>query len=304
LIPGSGGKDSTYQAHIMKSLGMNPIIVYVSDSYGHTETGKKNMWNMSETFSSDVITYNLNHDTMRKMTRIAFEEFGSPTWAVDIAIYSVPLKIAHALKIPLVVYGENIAYEYGGPGAKETYSAKEQMKNDVVKPIDLDFWLSHGVTLDEIKFILYPTEDIINELEPIYLSYFCRWDGRKNYEFCLRNGFSDCTQEWDRQGFIENFDQIDSFGYLVHPWLKYPKFGHARTTDVACYWIRNGYITRDEAVELVKKYDHILDPKALEDFCSFTGYTKKEFWNIVEKFWNRDIFEKRNDMWELKQKTK
>lgn len=86
----------------------------------------------------------------------------------------------------------------------------------------------------------------------------------------------------------------------MHPWLKYPKFGHARATDVACYWIRNGYITREEGIELVKKHDHILDQRALEDFLQFTGYTVREFWGIVEKFWNRKIFEKKNGTWKLK----
>jgi N-acetyl sugar amidotransferase len=288
----------------MKQLGMNPLIVCVGDSYTHTEAGIHNLRNMSELVSGDLITFNLNHHTMRKMNRIAFEEFGSPNWAVDLAIYSIPLKLAGKLSIPLVVYGENIAYEYGGPGAKETYSAKKQILNDVVKPVDTNFWEEHGVTKDEIEFISYPDKEVIDKLEPIYLSYFCNWDGRKNYEFARQHGFRDCSQEWDRQGFIENFDQIDSLGYLVHPWLKYPKFGHARVTDVACYWIRNGYMTREEGVELVNKYDHHLDPKVLEDFFKTNGYTHREFWEIVDGIWNRDLFEKIDGQWVLKEKVK
>ena len=302
LIPVSGGKDSMFQAYIMKIVhGMNPLLVCVGNSFTHTRAGIYNLRNISEKFECDLITYNLNHSTMRKMTRLAFEHYGSPTWAVDLAIYSIPLKIAHSLNIPLVVYGENIAYEYGGPDAKETYSAKEQFKNDVVKPIDWDWWFKHGITEEEINFIKYPSSDIIEKLEPIYLSYFYHWDGYQNYRIARCFGFRNSNGEWHREGFIENYDQIDSLGYVVHPWLKYPKFGHARTTDVACYWIRNGYITRKQAIELVKKHDHKIDPKALEDFLNFTGYTEKEFWDIVEKFWNRDIFKKVNGTWKLKE---
>jgi len=304
LIPGSGGKDSTYQAYIMKKLGMNPLIVCVSDPYTKTDAGIHNLKNMSELVSGDLITFSLNPKTMRKMTRIAFEELGSPTWAVDLAIYSIPLKIANKLDIPLIVYGENIAYEYGGPGAKETYSAKEQMGNDVVKPIDFRFWEQRGITKKDFEFISYPSQEIINKLEPIYLSYFCKWSGRMNYEFARQHGFKDCSQEWNRQGFIENYDQIDSLGYLVHPWLKYPKFGHARVTDVASNWIREGYITREKGVELVNKYDHHLDPKALKDFCMVNGYTECEFWSVVEKFWNWDLFEKKEGRWVLKEPVK
>ena len=34
------------------------------------------------------------------------------------------------------------------------------------------------------------------------------------------------------------------------------------------------------------------------------GYSNKEFWDIVEKFWNRDIFEKVDGYWKLKKDKK
>src|SRR4030042_3946003 len=177
LIPVSGGKDSHFQTYIMKEVyEMNPLLVCVSDSFSHTIAGQHNLRNISETFKCDLLTYNLNHYTMRKMVRLAFEYYGSPTWPIDMAIYSIPLKIAHSLHIPLIVYGENIAFEYGGPNSEETYSAKGQIKNDVVKPIDWEWWFNHGITKEEIDFIKYPSSEIVNELDPIYLSYFYPWD--------------------------------------------------------------------------------------------------------------------------------
>ena len=301
VVTVSGGKDSHFQTYVMKEvLGMNPLLICVSDSFTHTKIGQHNLWNISNAFGCDLVTYNLNHATVRKMTKLAFEHFGSPNWPIDLAIYSIPLKVAHALKIPLIVYGENIAYEYGGPEAKETYSAKEQIKNDVVKPINWEWWYKQGIKKEEVEMIKYPSPKIIDELEPIYLSYFYSWDGFKNYEVAKKYGFRNLGNEWKRQGFIEDYDQIDSMGYLVHPWLKYPKFGHARATDVACYWVRTGRITREEAIKLVKENDCILDPKALQDFLNFTGYTNKQFWDIVEKFWNRELFEKVNGKWVLR----
>ena len=111
-------------------------------------------------------------------------------------------------------------------------------------------------------------------------------------------------ENWDRRGFIEDFDQIDSVGYLIHPWLKYPKFGHARATDVSCYWIRNGYITREKGIELVKQHDHKIDPRALADFLRFTGYTHQEFYDILNKFYNKDLFKRENHKWVLKHEVK
>jgi len=284
VIAGSGGKDTYYQVYVMKELmGMNPLVIKVKDSYTETKAGAHNLKNMCDVFGVDLITYNLNHDTMRRMTRIAFEEFGLPNWAVDLAIYSVPLRLAYDLGIKLVVYGENISYEYGGPHAEETHSAKNQIKNNAVKEIDWEWWEDRGVFADEVSMIQYPCEEVLNWIEPIYLSFFMPWDGRKNYELAKKYGFKDCTDEWDREGFIENYDQIDSIGYVIHPQLKYQKYGHARATDVASYWIRNGYITRNEGMKLVEENDHIMDSKAIEDFLQFTGYTREEFDEIVKK---------------------
>lgn len=90
----------------------------------------------------------------------------------------------------------------------------------------------------------------------------------------------------------ENFDQVDSVGSLVHAWMKYPKFGHALSTDYTSRFIRYGMMTRDEAIEIVKKKDHNLDPRCVQDFCDFLGYSETEFWSIVDTFYNTDIFEK------------
>ena len=51
-------------------------------------------------------------------------------------------------------------------------------------------------------------------------------------------------------------------------------------------------MTREEALQAVKKHDHALDPFAVRDFCEFCGYSEREFWTIVDKFYNREIFQK------------
>ena len=142
---------------------MNPILIKVSDSFTHTKCGDHNLWNVnSGYFNVDVVHYNINPVTLRCMVRLAFEHLGSPTWPIDMAIYSVPLKLAASLDIPLVVYGENVAFEYGGPNVKETYSARGQIKNDVVKPVDWDWWKSKGITESEYSFFKYPSFDLVD----------------------------------------------------------------------------------------------------------------------------------------------
>ncbi|MBS1468063.1 MAG: N-acetyl sugar amidotransferase, partial [Subdoligranulum sp.] len=137
--------------------------------------------------------------------------------------------------------------------------------------------------------------------DPFYMSYFVPWNSYKNYQIAKEHGFHDLTHEWDRTHHAENFDQIDSRAYLVHSWLKYPKFGHAAATDYTARYIRYGMMTREEAIPIIKARDGKLDPLCVRDFCDFCGYTESEFWKIMDKFYNRDLFEK-NDCgeWVLK----
>jgi N-acetyl sugar amidotransferase len=303
IIAVSGGKDSHFQTYVMKDLmKMNPLLVSV-DNLSWTETGRHNIQNLNEAFGCDIIFLSLNRRVAKKMVRKAFEKLGSPTWYWDRAVYVFPIRMAINMKIPLVVYGENINYEYGGGQRVETYSAKDQIVNDVAKSVDFDFWLDDEITMKDLNAIVYPSDEEIEaaQLEPIYLSYFMPWDGYKHHLVAKRFGFKTLAQEWKREGYIEDYDQIDAPGYLVHPWLKYPKFGHARTTDVCCYLIRTGRMSRETAVKLVKEHDHKLDERALKDFLEFTGYTAREFWDIVDRFYNREIFENIIGEWRLKE---
>ena len=118
--------------------------------------------------------------------------------------------------------------------------------------------------------------------KPIYLSYYTGWDDERNLEIAMKYGFK--KLEHAREGLIENYSQIDSVAYLIHVWCKYPKFGFGRVTDIASRWVRKGKISREEGMELVLKYDYILDDKILQDFLQFTGYSNAEFWEIVNRF--------------------
>ena len=60
-------------------------------------------------------------------------------------------------------------------------------------------------------------------------------------------------------------------------------------------------IDRNEGIELVKKNDHVLDQRMLDDLLGFIGVSHKDFWAIVDKWYNRDLFEKdRFGVWQLK----
>jgi len=272
IIAVSGGKDSHYQVHVMKELmNMNPLLITVEDFFTMTEAGKHNIKNISEAFGCNLISFKPNRKAAKVISRYMFENYGRPLWYVDRLLYTVPLYYAASLNIPLLVYGENVSYEYGGVDDKETYSARAQIFNGVAPDVKLDELVQAGVPRDELVYLEAPSQELLNKLEPIYLSYFMEWNSVKNYEFAKTRGFKDLTHEWDRTNHIENFNQIDSYGYLLNAWMKYPKYGHAYATDYSARWVRYGLLTREEAVKYAEERDHAIDPKIVEDFCEFTG---------------------------------
>lgn len=302
IIAVSGGKDSHYQVYVMKELmNMNPLLITVEDYFTSTHAGIDNLKNINEAFGCNMISFKPNRRAGKIISRYMFEKYGRPLWYVDRLLYTVPLYYASMLNIPLLVYGENVSYEYGGVDDEETYSAKNQVFNGVAPGIDLDELVAQGVKREELAYLEAPSRELLNSIEPIYLSYFVEWNGIKNYEIAKRFGFRDLEHEWDRTNHIENFNQIDSMGYLLNAWMKYPKFGHAYATDYAARWVRYGLLTREEAVKLAEEKDHALDSKIRDDFCKTVGMTVPEFYAALDKLYNKDLFEKNEyEQWRLK----
>jgi len=304
IIPVSGGKDSHFLVYTTKEkMGMNPLLITVGDPFTKTGAGIKNYRNLGESFNCDHILFDLSIDLFRRVTRIAFEEFCEPLRFVEATIYTVPLKMAIKFNIPLIVFGENSAYEYGSTN-QDNYSAMGIILK-IFDNIDIDFWLQKGILRKEVNAIVPPTENELNRVkpEPIFMSHFAPWSSSQHLQIAKRYGFSDLSHEWKREGYIEDFEQIDSIAYMVHLWLKYPKFGFQRTSDIASRYVREGLLSLTEAKKLIVEHDHKLDQRAMDDFIKFLGYTPRQFWDIVERFWNREIFGKVNGVWQLKGKN-
>jgi len=301
----SGGKDSHYQVYIMKEkLKMNPVLLSVGN-IDWTETGRKNLENLSETFGCDIIIHNPNRKIAKRMFKKAFEKIGSPSWYLDALIYAFPVKMAMKLGIKLLVYGEDVNYTYGGKYDTETPSALLQSKNDVVKPL-WNEWLDDEITEQDLESARQPDPDEIKnaELNPIYLSYFVPWNSHHNYEVAKLWGFQHLAHEYQRESSIDIYDQIDSLSYLLNPFMKYLKFGHAYATDIASRWIRYGLKTRNEMIPIVEKYDKVLDQGVVEKFCQFTNMSTHEFWKILDNWYNPELFERDSDgIWHPKFKV-
>jgi len=143
---------------------------------------------------------------------------------------------------------------------------------------------------DMLNCCLIPDECDVERVNPevYFMSYFIPWDCEHNLQIARRYGFRSLFNEWEREGYFDYYQQIDSVAYMIHHWMKYPKFGFNRPVDIAGRDCREGRITLDEVKQITRNQWRI-DERALYDFCGFCGYTIPEFWDIVESHWNYNI---------------
>lgn len=131
------------------------------------------------------------------------------------------------------------------------------------------------------------------------MSYYVKWNPRENYEYCKENtGFRPSE---DRSiGTYTNFasldDQIDGFHY----WLGFVKFGIGRATADTAHEIRDGYMTRKEGIEYVKKYDGEFPEKYFKTFLDYCNITEEEFWDVIDSWRSDHIWIKKDGKWELR----
>lgn len=287
VIPVSGGKNSHVQVKTIKECHMNPLLVTVCDPFTKSKAGQHNASNLGKTFGCDHIFYHMKFDLFKQATRIGFEELGEPLRFIETMIYTYPYKLAKQLGINLVVYGES-PYELGS-------YAESLWADDFIRgkspPEEITWWKERGFTNRDLFNITLDEPDPVSDPRAIFLSWGMPWGSELHRSIASRYGFMDVYHEWQREGYIEHFEQIDSLAYIIHLWMKYPKFGFQRISDIVGKRIRYGDMTYDEGKRIVDANDSRIDRRALDDFCSTLGYTIPQFYAIVDKWYNTDIFE-------------
>lgn len=80
--------------------------------------------------------------------------------------------------------------------------------------------------------------------------------------------------------------------------MMYLKFGFGRTTQDAGIEIRRGAMTREQAKNLVKMYDNQYPEPFIEQYLEYYEMTREAFNAVLDKWVNKELFEKRKGRWE------
>ena len=294
IIPVSGGKDSTFQTYTIKeTFGLNPLAVNFHP-HDQTEIGRKNLENLKQ-LGVDCIEFSANPLVYSKLAKFGLVELGDFQWPEHIGIFTVPVQVAVRYKIPLIIWGENPQLEYGQPTNIDTDTILDREWNeknggyflDKIKPKDMT---KYGFKTKELIPYIYPSDDDIRRIgvTGIFLGSYIKWDLFKQLDFVKELGFSENDEL--KEGTYDKWENLDVYFTVFHDYFKFLKYGFGRTTDHASIEIRYERITREQGIELVKKYEGKIPRKYLDKFLKSADISEQEFHDICDKFTNKEIF--------------
>ncbi len=308
LVPGSGGKDSAFAAHILKyKYGMNPLTVTWPPIL-YTDYGKENFDKWLKVGGFDNITVKPNPKVLKILTRLAILNLLHPFQTFILGQKNLAPYLAKKLDIKLVFYGENEA-EYGNPLVDNTKSLRDNsyftiknLNNSFLAGVRIkELIKKYGISLTDLKYYLpLSSEDFKKtKIEIHYLGYYLKWVPQEAYYYASENtGFN--ARPFRTEGTYSKYNSIDDKIDDLHHYTRYIKFGIGRATTDSCQEIRNNHITREEAKLLVKKFDGEFPRRYFKEIMNYLDISEEQFFKTCDKFRSPHIWKKTKGKWLLR----
>jgi N-acetyl sugar amidotransferase len=308
LVPGSGGKDSVYQAHILKyKYGMHPLLTTWPPIL-YTDYGYENWKNWIEIGGFDNITLKQNGKAMKLLTRLSIENLFHPFQTFILGQKNLAPKIASKFGIDLVFYGENEA-EYGNPIADNSNSLRDKSYFTMSK---IDEMLLAGISVHEIlekydvdmvdlmTFLPQPSAEYEKtNIQIHYLGYYLRWIPQEAYYYAVEH-IDFKARPFRTQGTYSKYNSIDDKIDDLHYYTTFIKYGIGRATYDASQEIRNKHITREEGLALVKRFDGEFPDRYFDEIMSYLGMESSHFQQLCDDFRSPHLWGKVDGEWKLR----
>ena len=308
IVPGSGGKDSAFTAHVLKyKYGMNPLTVTWAPHL-YTDIGWQNFSNWMHIGGLDNILYTPNGKLHRLLTRLAFLNLLHPFQPFIIGQRIIGPAMAARFGVKLVMYGENQA-EYGNAIEENQTPTMNPAFYSSCDTMDMKFGgvtmraiiSEHDFSLGDFAPYIPPKREELEEadVEVHYLGYYLRWDPQECYYYAVEHtGFQ--PNPIRTEGTYSKYSSIDDRIDPFHYYTTLIKFGLGRASYDAAQEIRNGKITRAEGVNLVRKFDSEFPAKYFQDFLQYIDSSEVEFFATVDSYRSPHLWQNQGGDWKLR----
>ena len=311
VVPGSGGKDSAYAAHVLKDkYGMHPLTVTWPPIL-YTDIGWKNFRDWIEIGGFDNVTFKPNGRIQRLLTRLSFENLLHPFQTFILGQKNLAPKLALAHRVPLVFFGENEA-EYGNPIADsasslrdKSYYAMKDLSEIRLGGVSIPELIEkHDVELNDLMAYLPANHAELEKggIEVHYLGYYLKWTPQENYYYAVEHtGFE--ANPVRTEGTYSKYNSLDDRIDGFHYYTTYIKFGLGRATYDASQEIRNRHLTREEGVRLVHRFDGEFPEKYFQEVMDCIGMEPERFHELCDRFRSPHLWARENGNWGLRHKV-
>lgn len=302
IIPVSGGKDSYYQAHVMATqYGLKPLLVtYHGNNY--LPEGDYNRDRMRQVFDADHLVLGPSVEVLKKLNRLCFKKMGDMNWHAHCGIMTYPVQVAVKFNVPLMIWGE-IAWDISGmfePDDFVEFSARVRHEH-ALRGYEWYDMLNDAEEIlreNDMSWAKYPSdEDVLRVgVRGLYIGNFFKWDPNKHTPLVQEQyGFKPSAKPFERTyRLASNLD--DRYENGVHDLLKFVKFGYGRASDHASKDIRTGFMTRQQGLDMVKKYDHVVSSD-LHHWLNYVDMSEDEFWATADTFRDPRVWWIQDGMW-------
>mgnify|MGYP000929376253 CR=1 FL=1 len=312
IVPFSGGKDSGSIAHKLKyQYGMNPLCVTWAPML-YTDIGWTNLQNSIQA-GFDHVLLTPNPILHRKLSLLAFTKFGAHFYAFGRGQVAAPFHVAAERNIKLVMFAENGEAEYGGyldyakrssltrNEFKKFYHAGLTMENTIRAGLEEGFFEKSEIKPNSFHYYTAPPMEVFEEMQIAmsWFYYFHKNIPQENYYYCSEH-MNFQANPGRSEGTYSKYASLDDRTDGFHYYMAFIKFGIGRTTADAAHEVRDGHISREEAIALVRKYDGEFPKKYFADFLDYLGISEQEFNDIVDAYRQDHIWTRENDAWKLK----
>ena len=300
LIPVSGGKDSYYQTHLMiEKYGLKPLLVtYHGNNY--LPEGDFNRDMMRKSFDADHLVFGPSVSALKKLNRLGFKLMGDMNWHAHCGIFTYPIQVATMMNIPMVVWGETF-WDISGmfsPDDFVEFSARTRHEHALRGYEWFDLVGQEGLVEKDLLWAKYPKDSEILEsgVRGVCIGNYFGWDPYAQTKIIEQKyGWKSSDREFQRTyRKMSNLD--DRYENGAHDLLKFIKFGYGRGSDHASKDIRTGYMSREQGIEMVRQYDHVISDD-LFHWLEYVEMSEEEFWATADTFRDPRVWWIKNGEW-------
>lgn len=293
IVPFSGGKDSTFQLfYVTRILGLKPLAVRFNHGFLRP-TIQSNSERTLKKLGVDFLEFTPNWQIVKKVMLESFRRKGDFCWHCHTGIYSFPLRMALAFRVPLVIWGEPQSeitsyYDYGDSPIEWEDERKFYLLRTLgITAEDMHSFLRENNPSIELRDLLPYTYPPTTELEAlglcsVPLGSFIPWDYEKQSEVIREElGWELDELEGIPQSLNPHGEKIECFMQASRDYVKFVKRGYSRVAQISAFKARKGEISAEEAIATASDFDG-RRPQSLKIFLDYVGLDEQEFQEILQ----------------------